>query len=294
VGIWPSVIYNIDLSANSYSMAAYVWFLWKGDLDPTKTVEFDNNVDSANFSKVPNYPQPITLPDGRHYQCLRVEGKFFQAYNLQRFPLEDHTLNLIVDENTYSRKTIVYKFDSHDSGVDAAVNIPGWRIKEWIGTDETEHYPTNFGDPTFGSKSSDYAMIRFQVIVTRPVNYFIFKMMLPLMIILLANWTALFLHPKETQTRIGLSGTALLTTVFLQQGYSSNLPVTYLVLMDKIYVVAFILIVASLIQEVIQSLIAKRVGAEAAARALWIDTTSVIVQITIFAVSVAVFIVKTR
>ena len=283
VGVWPTVIYNLDVHSNTFYMTAYVWFIWKGDIDPSETAELVNNVESWGLTKVRTYPKPITFPDGRKYQCLRIEGRFFQPFSLKRFPLEHHTLTLSMENNTYTVDKIIYRLDQKNSGIDPGINIPGWSVKSWSGLAGIHHFPTNLGDQTVGAEGSDYGSITFKVEVTRPVNFFLWKMMLPVLIVLIANWTALLLHPTQLASRVAMTGTALLTTVFLEQGYSSNLPeVNYLVLMDKIYVVVYLLIIASLIQVVIQGALEKRHLLNEFKRAQWVDKISVVVQAVAF------------
>ena len=68
-------------------------------------------------------------------------------------------------------------------------------------------------------------------------------------------WIALLLNPVLTETRAALPASALLTTVFLQQGYTAALPETGgLVLLDKIYVVAYLLIVVTLGRVIVKSI----------------------------------------
>ncbi len=38
IGVWPTLIYNLDVHSNTYFMTAYVWFVWRGELDPSETV----------------------------------------------------------------------------------------------------------------------------------------------------------------------------------------------------------------------------------------------------------------
>jgi hypothetical protein len=264
-------------------MTAYVWFIWKGDIDPSETAELVNNVESWGLTKVRTYPKPITFPDGRKYQCLRIEGRFFQPFSLKRFPLEHHTLTLSLEDNTYTVDKIIYRLDQKHSGIDPGINIPGWSVKSWSGLAGIHHFPTNLGDQTLGTEGVDYGSITFKVEVTRPVNFFLWKMMLPVLIVLIANWTALLLHPTQLASRVAMTGTALLTTVFLEQGYSSNLPeVNYLVLMDKIYVVVYLLIIASLVQVVIQGALEKRHLLNEFKRAQWVDKISVVLQAVAF------------
>jgi len=295
VGVWPTVIYNLDVHSNTFYMTAYVWFIWRGDIDPSETVEFTNNVESWGLTKARTYPKPITLPDGRRYQCLRIEGRFFQPFSLRRFPLEQHTLSLSIEDNTYSADKLVYRFERRHSGLDAGLEIPGWTVKSWKGTEGAHHYATNLGDETVGADSSDYATILFEVRVTRPVNYFLWKMLLPVVIILLACWTALLLHPTQLASRAAMTGTALLTTVFMQQGYTSNLPeLNYLVLMDKIYVVVYLLIIVSLVQVVIQGALEKLHTKDDFRKAAIIDKASVVLQALSFVISIWVINVTTH
>jgi hypothetical protein len=286
VGVWPTVIYNLDVHSNTYYMTSYVWFIWRGDIDPSETVEFVNNVESWGLTKAKTYPKPITFPDGRHYQSMRIEGRFFQPFSLRRFPLERHTVSLSIEDNTYASDKIVYRFDKKHSGLDVGLDIPGWTVGSWNGSQGVHHYASNLGDETVGAETSDYSTIRFEVKVSRPVNYFIWKMLLPVMIILLACWTALLLHPSQLSSRAAMTGTALLTTVFMQQGYTSNLPeLNYLVLMDKIYVVVYLLIIISLVQVVIQGALEKRHTKDDFRKAAIIDKVSVVIQTVIFVVS---------
>jgi hypothetical protein len=295
VGVWPTVIYNLDVHSNTFYMTAYVWFIWRGEIDPTQTVEFTNNVESWGLTKMKTYPKPITFPDGRHYQSMRIEGRFFQPFSLLRFPLENHTVSLSIEDNTYAADKLLYRFDQRHSGLDSGLTIPGWTVQSWKGREGVHHYASNMGDETVGSDSSDYGTILFEVKVTRPVNFFIWKMLLPLIIIMVACWTALLLHPSQLASRAAMTGTALLTTVFMQQGYTSNLPeVNYLVLMDKIYVVVYLLIILSLVQVVIQGAMDKKHLLDDFRKAQLIDKTSVVVQAMVFMLALWVIIVTTH
>lgn len=295
VGVWPTVVYNLDVHSNTFYMTSYVWFIWRGDIDPTQSVEFTNNVESWGLTKVKTYPKPITFPDGRHYQCIRIEGKFFQPFSLKRFPLENHTVSLSIEDNSYDADKLLYRFDQKHSGIDSGLNIPGWTVHSWSGSEGVHHYGSNLGDVTLGSDSSDFGTILFEVKVIRPVNFFIWKMLLPVVIILLACWTALLLHPSQLASRAAMTGTALLTTVFMQQGYTSSLPeVNYLVLMDKIYVVVYLLIILSLVQVVIQGAMEKKHLLDDYRRAISIDKISVIAQAVAFMLALWVIIVTTH
>ena len=59
---------------------------------------------------------------------------------------------------------------------------------------------------------------------------------------MLLSLGAFYIHPERTDARISVPIGSLLAVVFLQQSYDSALPdVGYMVLMDKIYLLAYAL-----------------------------------------------------
>ncbi len=93
---------------------------------------------------------------------------------------------------------------------------------------------------------------QYSLKIARPVSFFLWKLLLPLVIVTATSWESLLLNPQHIDSRIGLPVTGLLTAVFLQESYSSNLPdVGYLVLLDKIYAMAYILIFISILEAII-------------------------------------------
>jgi hypothetical protein len=148
----------------------------------------------------------------------------------------------------------VYEIDKSDTGYTPGLSISGWKLNGWDSERKVVDYATKFGDNTTAG-ASKFARINFSLNISRPESYFVWKLLLPLVVVLCGAWIALLLNPVLTETRAALPASALLTTVFLQQGYTASLPETGgLVLLDKIYVVAYILIVLTLGRVIVKSL----------------------------------------
>jgi len=289
VGIWPLSFYNIDTKANTFNASAYVWFRWTGKIDPTESVSFLNSVDSANFKKEDASDGSMKVKVGGkeyNYKCLKIDGKFSQPFDLKRFPLDHQTLQIIIEDSSYYKESLVYKPDTIDSGLDSDLNIPGWNKQDSkIDTSSTCHtYKTGWGAHQLpDDHRSEYSRIVYSVKIWRPYTFFIWKMMLPVLMVLIANWTGLLLHPNHLSAKITMSGTALLTSVFLSQGYLANIADTnHLVIMDKIYAAVFILIIASLIQILIQGALYDRQSKDNYRKAVQIDRASVLGQALVF------------
>lgn len=271
VGFYAQNIYELDPESNTYYMDFYVWFNWRGEINPTEKVEFMNGVEDWGVTMANAFEEPKLLSDSSFYQLIRVEGRFRENFEFEQYPLDDQKLGVVIENSVHTIDELVYIADS-TSGYAGDLSIPGWEFERYDLSNLYHTYSTYFGDNDAQSKSSTYSALRFELIVTRPVNYFFWKLLLPLVIVLLASWGALLLDPLRVDSRILLPVTSLLTVVFLQQAYSDALPaVSYLVLIDKIYVIAYILIIAAIMETIYTAGIVNDGNPEAIKRVKKID-----------------------
>jgi hypothetical protein len=249
-GIYMMNVYDLDINAYSYYADFYLWFRWKGDIDPTD-IEFVNAVEKWGFTKTMFHDSTQTLPDGYHYNGMRIEGRFYHSFSLQDFPVDQHPLDIRIESVVYPKDSIVFVQDTGKHLLRDGFLIPGWNIlkSEIVNHDNT--YRTNFGEP-YGPPT--FSNFTFLLTIGRPFSYFILKLLLPLMVVILASLLGLFIHPDYIDARISLPIGGLLSCVFLQQSYSSALPdVGYMVLMDRIYLVSYILMALIMLRIIIAS-----------------------------------------
>lgn len=289
VGIYPTTVYDLNVGSSTYYLSAYVWLRWRGDIDPTKTLEFTNGV--AGVSKTNLLDKPRDLPDGSKYMIMRVDGRFFQPFNMADFPLDRQRLSVRIEDSDNGVDALVYLPDRKDSGFGALLDIPGWQVKGWQFKQTMQDYGSRFGDLS-AAGASDYAGLQFDLMIERSASYFVWKLFLPLAIVMGANWLVLLLLPSLVEVRTALPTTALLTLVFLQKSYTDILPtVGYLVMMDKIYAVAYLLVVATLLQVILTTAWRRGAGFEEGHghdRIKFFDRISLGVQLLIFGVTVVV------
>lgn len=259
-GVYLMNLYDLNLDEHSFFADFYIWFKWQGDIDPTE-FEFVNAVEKWGMTVTPFEDSTLTLTGGWNYQGFRVEGRFFQPFLLDRFPLDRHSLEIHIENPDYPLDSLVYLPDTANTGLTyrPELLLAGWDI---TGTSlrPTEHdYQTDFGNP-------DNPAIRFSDLVfsfqlARPVSYFVLKLLLPLSIVLFAAFGALLFFPSFVDARVSLPVGSLLTAVFLQQGYADALPdIGYMVLMDIIYLLAYALILAVMMQIIFTGNQLRRMG----------------------------------
>jgi hypothetical protein len=246
IGFYPVSVHQLDIADNTYYIDTYVWLRWKGAIDPTKTIEFVNMVEDWNRQQAFLFAKPKTEADGSTYQIMRVEGLFVQPFSLADYPLDRQRLSIKVEDQTYGIDQLAYVIDTVDSGVGDLVRIPGWNLDGWKAEIFSHDYQSDFGDK---DTPQTYSMAQFSIEISRPANFFLWKLLLPLVMVIVAAVASLLIRPQLLDARAALPAAALLSAIFLQKSYSDSLPdLGYLVLMDQIYLIAYPVIILTLIR----------------------------------------------
>lgn len=234
--------------------------------------------------------EPVVLRTGENLMTMRVQGRFFEPFELQNYPLDRQELSIYIEDTVSDVGTIVYQADTVDSGYDASFTVPGWELKS-LDAELLEHnYNSTFGDP--GATSGSYSALKFSLNIERVQNLFWWKLLLPLLLVLVTNWLALVLSPRFAEIRTAMPATALLTTVFLQQSSLDAIPqVSSLVLMDFIYVLAYLMIVVTFAHIVWDNFRTNDDSEpEEIAKVQRLDWWSIVIQVLVFAVGVTVLV----
>lgn len=294
VGLYLHHVPEIDVHTNSYLADFYLWFRWNGETDPTETFEFTNLVDGWDVMKVALYtddegnPQPDVLPDGSRYQVFHVQGRFGHPFDVRDYPFDEQEIVILVEEADATPAELVYVADEGTEEVHESLEIPGWFLDSVRAEVREARYATNFGDTRRTPGADSYTQLRYSLHVVRPVIGNLVMTVLPITIVMLITMVIFLIDSKYFEGRLGLGITSLISAVALQLTASSDLPATgYMVLLDHIYNVSYLVIFLSLLE----SVVAVRLhdgGREQAARRL--DTVSLFALAALFFGGVALII----
>lgn len=248
VGIEPTSVYSIDIAKGIWSANFYIWWRWSGDLDPSESTDFTNNADASSAQKITfaytndsGVPTPMVLSNGDKYQQGFVRMSFIGDFKLGRFPLDSQSLSMKMESTAYGSEQMVYLWDKENLSSEKKIPVSGWKSKSIRTYELVHHYKTNFGDTDNQTGSPNYSQIVYTMEIERPQLYFYLKLLFPLVIILLALFSALIVRQLAAKTPLAIASTGLLTAIFSQQSYSQGLPPNApAVLMDKIYLVGLI------------------------------------------------------
>lgn len=255
VGAYINDIQQIDFKNNNYLIDLYVWFRWKSpDIDPSRTMEFMNRFASDDNLREQLTEEPEVLPDGSRYAIIRYQGLFSTKFHLERFPFDTQKLTVIMEDTLAGAADQVYVADGDEPVViDPVVTLPGFKVGTPTMRISTNTYPTDFGDPTVAD-AEPYSRIVISVPVTRPVVAMSIKAFVPIILIVACALLVYFVRPNYVEGRIGLGITALLTLVAIQLTATSSLPdVDYLMMLDKLFLLAYLFIIVALARVVATS-----------------------------------------
>ena len=247
VGAYINEIHHVELGTHSYPGDIYIWFRWTDENDaPHETFEFMNLYDPEAHIESAGYDEPQVMDStGEFYNYIRHQGAFSSAMNLTKYPFDDHVLRFVIEDAEYGTKQLNYVMDAEGLTLNEEITLPAFNIGEARMVIEPKPYPTTFGDLNNPDEAA-YSRVVFEVPISRPWQFGVFKLLLPVIIVLMCSGLALYIDPTHTEGRIGLVITALLTLVAMQITTVGSLPeVGYLTLLDMVYLLsyAYILII---------------------------------------------------
>jgi hypothetical protein len=128
--------------------------------------------------------------------------------------------------------------DIRDSGMGFNARILGWLNQGWSIAEYRHQYATSFGQ---GGGESDYSLVLYEISFGTSAWAAVWRLLLPLAVLMAMVLLVFKVRPDEQDARASIPVTVLLTLVFLQQTYRTDLPVLpFLTFLDQVYVVAYV------------------------------------------------------
>ena len=245
VGIVPTSVYDVDLSTGTWYMNFELWYRWKGPIDPARNSTLENQAEPSQtlyqhyrYVNASGEPSPIVLPDGSFYQEGTISAKFANDFDVARFPVDNQNLSFLLESDSYT-KNVVYVVDRTHLPLNSTVQVGPWGTGASRLLAIARHPNTNYGQ--IGTTAGWHSGIVYSIAVGRSNDFFLGRMLFPLLIVIFAGFVTLRIHPRHFDTRVVTLGSTLLALIFLQLSYGSDLPSPApLTLMDAIYVISYL------------------------------------------------------
>jgi hypothetical protein len=250
VGIYINQVYGVSLKDNQFSADFWIWFRWKTPgLNPLKSFEVVGGIKNSQNDN----DTVFSKATGEYYASTRVNATINKFWNISQFPLDNHVLDIVIEDSASATSALVYVPDTVNCGLDPAVQVPGWQIGSNNATAADHTYHTSYGDPALPpGNASVYSRFQFSVDIVRPGIGMFVKMFFTVFIATLIALMCLLIKPTDLDPRFGLGAGALFAAVASEMVIASTLPDTNTItLPDKLHIIAIFFIFISLFESIV-------------------------------------------
>lgn len=263
-----------DISSANQNFTANVFFMarWQDDslahqgsgvevipLDEAWSPSFQLTNQQKVFRTFPE--QLLVQPSGEVIYRQRVWGTFSQKLDLTDFPFDRQRFEVPIVASLPSLdpgQVVMLQDEDFDSGVAPGFSLPDWEVDKWdVAPKEYNPLQLPEGIPCFA----------FAFEGERHAGYYLLKLVMPLLLIVMMSWIVFFIDPKEMGTQVSVSVTSMLTLIAYRFMVGSSLPtISYLTRMDLFILCATLLVFTTLIEAVVTGTMARNDRLEGARR----------------------------
>jgi hypothetical protein len=254
---------EIDSAKQTFTANLYLTVRWQDDRlahegSGVKVLDLDEawspQFQFTNQQRVVRtFPEQLLVsPSGEVTYRQRVWGTFSQGLDLMDFPLDTQTFTVQLVASipfVFTDQLVMIQDEEWPSGLAPAFAIPDWDVVGWEAS-AGEYNPLNMplGAPSF----------EFSFSAKRHVGYYLLKIMLPLLLIVMMSWIVFWIDPKEMGTQISVSVTSMLTLIAYRFMVGSAVPkISYLTKLDLFILSATLLVFTTLLEAVVTGTFAR-------------------------------------
>ena len=298
VGIWVADISSIDSAQQTFTAEIAVVLRWKdprlahtgnGVVRYPREQIWHPRVGIVNETNSVSRKMPDSVevePDGTvTYRQLYV-GAFTQPLRLQSFPFDRQTFRVQLVAVRYQSNEVMFVPDQvwirdglkEAGGISPSVTLPDWTIEKW------ELKPLVYAL----APRHQYSSYAFEFTASRNVQYYILKVILPLVLIVMMSWSGFWIGPVNANSQISVAVTSMLTLIAYRYAVDSQLPrLPYMTRIDLFFLVSTLLVFFSLIEVLVTTILDNNQQTE---RAKKIDRYCRVIFPAIFAIAlIAIF-----
>lgn len=229
---------DINEREQTFSADLYLWITWPlGGATPD--LDFVNAVD---YEIVYDVESELQLPDRTVMprRDTRVRGTFASDMNLQQFPFDRQTIQIILEDRLQLEEDLVFLPPAAGSVTQAGLVLADWNLDSVDADVVSYRYP--FTEPGETAPST-YSRYRLNLHLSRQLPFYLTRFFTPLLLIIGIAFLALYVSPDRVDARIGMTLTSMLTIIAFSFSINEWLPrVSYVVLLDRVLMISYIFV----------------------------------------------------
>ncbi len=194
----------------------------------------------------------------------RFQARFRSSYQLRSFPFDTQKFHLEIETFNLDKSIAVFEASEdtvifYESPTEQNDDREAIYLEEWTVEDEIE---CSVGEYTSKMSGRSYSYISIDIIAHRKSGFHIWKVFLPLILIIGLAWSTFWIGKEAVSNRLSISSIGFLTIVSFGFYLTSNLPkISYLTFMDTFIIGAYSLMGLTVV-EVLATYFLMREGKE--------------------------------
>jgi hypothetical protein len=192
-----------------------------------------------------------SLRDGQCYREKRMIGTFQTWFRLRRFPFDQHSLRLNLEDRRFTPEQLRYAPElwPNTISVDALRELTAWTIPEMPHINEIK--VSTFAFPM---EAPHPQLILVHIPVVRHSWFYVSRFFLPLLLLVAIAYTIFWVKPEDLGSASSIGITCMLSIIAFQLAQADSLPrVPYLTIADRIYTICYVLIAVALACAVVEA-----------------------------------------
>ncbi len=210
VGIYLDGIETLSIRDSFWTATFYVWFRWKGDesFDPGRSFQVvDGRIEKKELQ------DSYSAADGTHYRSYKLVGRMTKFFNTTRSPLDDHMLNIYIEDSERDVSKLRYVADTA-ANRSSRVRVPGYTIDGFQHVVKAHTYLTTHGDPRVKEgQRTTYSEYNFALTIKREGLGVYLKIFLGLFAGVILTLGSFFIRPSDAGPRFAIPSAAYFGTV---------------------------------------------------------------------------------
>jgi hypothetical protein len=164
-------------------------------------------------------------PGGEVTWMNRFQGVISAPHRIDAFPFDRFLIRISGASLVYGADEVRAVVDPHSISREAAFTTAGWRIGE-------PSARTALGK--VAGARPEHSFVHVELEARRDSEFFVWKVILPLVLIVFMSWGVFWIDPSMFGPQIGLSATSMLTLIAFQFAFERMIPrLAYFTRMDE-------------------------------------------------------------
>jgi len=186
------------------------------------------NSSSLRTARTNARDQVVIGAEGRVSYRQRFFGDVSTYHNLRNFPFDTHDFAITFMPVDSGAEALKFVPDQANTWLSDKLNVSGWHVN----TLSLQEQPEKLRE-----SGNFLSMLTLTISAEREVNYYLFRVMLPLFFVVAMSWVIFWVPPNRFEFQIGLGATSMLTVIAFNLAVAGSLPpLGYLTVLDQILI----------------------------------------------------------